>query len=282
MDDTPILSDNKGPVSAGLMLAQAREAQGKRIDEVSRELNLSPRLIATIESDQLDGLPEPTYVRGYIGSYSRLLGLDTQEVLAQFSDTKWLNSDRRDHQIYSAFEMDEGETESRRIVPWVMTILLVLALAAIVYLGFFTSLWDELLGDQDSIPVPQIVAADSVDVEAIPTSDSQTSALPTQAPPSPVAETIADMPASEEGVMPAVTRLTLRFSDSCWVDIRDDQNKRLVYRTYAAGQQVTVEHNSWIDVFLAQAQGVEAELNGQTFDLAPYVEGVYAKFKVGE
>jgi len=63
---------------SGSLLASARKKQNKSVEEIAAELNLSITQIKTIELDQSEGLPEPTYVRGYIRSYARLLGLDAE------------------------------------------------------------------------------------------------------------------------------------------------------------------------------------------------------------
>ena len=77
---------------SGSILAQARKKQQKSIEEIAQELNLSVTQIKAIELDQSDGLPEPTYVRGYIRAYAKLLGLKPEEVLQSYLNPNWQQS----------------------------------------------------------------------------------------------------------------------------------------------------------------------------------------------
>jgi len=52
--------------SCGKVLAEARKEQGKTIEDISKSLNLSVGQVRSIELDQSEGLPETTYIRGYI------------------------------------------------------------------------------------------------------------------------------------------------------------------------------------------------------------------------
>jgi len=79
-----------------------------------------------------------------------------------------------------------------------------------------------------------------------------------------------------------VHNLTLNFSDTCWVDIRDSDGQRLAYKSYSQGQVLKVSSAIRINVFLGNAKVVTAEYNGQDYDLAPYREGVFARFSFGE
>ena len=74
--------------------------------------------------------------------------------------------------------------------------------------------------------------------------------------------------------------LTLAFSETSWVDIRNDKDERLAYKSYVQGEDLTVESNSNLSVFIGNAAGVTVQLNGENFDLEPHKEGVYAKFVI--
>jgi len=69
--------------TTGQTLKYARQSKGLTEEQIADQLNLSVYTIIDIESDNYDALPVMTYVRGYIVSYCRILGLDPSEVLAQ-------------------------------------------------------------------------------------------------------------------------------------------------------------------------------------------------------
>ncbi|WP_315982666.1 helix-turn-helix domain-containing protein [Aliamphritea spongicola] len=63
-------------------LIQAREASGRTQEDVAQELRLSMRYIQALETAEFDALPSMVFARGYIQSYTKLLGLDADRYLA--------------------------------------------------------------------------------------------------------------------------------------------------------------------------------------------------------
>lgn len=72
------------PSTIGATLRAAREAAGYSIEEVSVPLHLVPRDIENLEMERFDQFPVPVFLRGYLRSYARLLGLDATSVLEEY------------------------------------------------------------------------------------------------------------------------------------------------------------------------------------------------------
>lgn len=68
----------------GHVLCQARQAQGRSLDEVAQNTLIRHRLLAAIEGADLSELPEPIYIRGLIRRYAEALGLDGETLSSQF------------------------------------------------------------------------------------------------------------------------------------------------------------------------------------------------------
>lgn len=68
----------------GATLKQARKERGLSVAEVAEQLHLTESAIRSLERDQYDDLPGVTFVRGYIRSYAKLLGLDADVLAAQY------------------------------------------------------------------------------------------------------------------------------------------------------------------------------------------------------
>lgn len=79
-------TDSAGaPVSGpGRRLREAREGQGIATADVASELRLSEKLVRALEADDYAALPPASYVRGYLRSYGRLLGIDAKELIAAY------------------------------------------------------------------------------------------------------------------------------------------------------------------------------------------------------
>lgn len=76
--DAPVGS---GP---GALLREAREHAGLSLEAAAAELLLKPRVLEALERDDLEALPEPPFVRGYLRSFARLVGADEAVVLERY------------------------------------------------------------------------------------------------------------------------------------------------------------------------------------------------------
>ena len=65
----------------GSLLKDAREAAGLSLRDVTEKLHLDLKVIIALEDDNFSALPTATFVRGYLRSYTQLLGLPIGPVL---------------------------------------------------------------------------------------------------------------------------------------------------------------------------------------------------------
>jgi cytoskeleton protein RodZ len=72
----------------GTLLKAAREAQGIPEREAADRLNLMPGYVAILERDDYQALRSPTFARGYIKAYGKLLGLDEEQLLDSFDQLR--------------------------------------------------------------------------------------------------------------------------------------------------------------------------------------------------
>ena len=74
----PILA---GP---GEQLLAAREAAGMSVHEIATHMHLDSRVILALEADDYEQLPAPTFIRGYLRGYARLLDLPPEPIIQAF------------------------------------------------------------------------------------------------------------------------------------------------------------------------------------------------------
>ncbi|MFT6047040.1 MAG: cytoskeleton protein RodZ [Arenicella sp.] len=275
--DVPSLDLQHG---SGSMLATARKKQQKTIKEIADELNLSVTQVKLIELDQTDGLPEPTYVRGYIRGYAKLLGLNPDEVLQNYLNPNWQQNSKL-NDIPKGIGTTTQESGGVGFFTPFKTILLLIILGALGYFWFtgaFSNIEASKLvtsvnsrpGDRVNLvvsPQPKLLSG----ADTSPAGDSQQS--------SDLSDPSATIAIESSKIE---NHLALSFSDTSWVDIRDDKDTRLAYKSYAAGEILEVSSELPLRVFIGNAAGVSVEYNGVPFDIRDYREGVYAKFEVGE
>ncbi|MBD2091373.1 helix-turn-helix domain-containing protein [Microcoleus sp. FACHB-1515] len=68
----------------GEYLRQVREQHDLTLDEMAGKTLIQVRLLKAIESGNLNPLPEPVYIRGFIKRYSEALGLNGTEIAEAF------------------------------------------------------------------------------------------------------------------------------------------------------------------------------------------------------
>ncbi len=70
------------PQTPGVMLKKARIAKGLSISDVSSRLCLSHQFIEDIENDDYSRMSAPTYARGYVRAYARIVDIPDAEILS--------------------------------------------------------------------------------------------------------------------------------------------------------------------------------------------------------
>ena len=250
---------------SGSLLAAARKQQNKTVLEIAQELNLSVTQIKTIELDQTDGLPEPTYVRGYIRSYAKLLGLNSEDVLKNYLNPNWQQTTRLDDIPRGIGSADDLSDKNFLTPAKVSMLLLIAAIGGLLWYSGYLGDW---LGSTESEVQGQLVSNnESLDSE----SDNAATG--------PLTGT-ADGDASVLANSLTANNLVLTFSQTSWIDIRDQDDKKLAYKSYAPGETLEVSSPGNMNVFVGNAAGVSVRLNGEEFDTAEHREGVYAKFTI--
>ncbi|PZO10840.1 MAG: DUF4115 domain-containing protein [Lysobacteraceae bacterium] len=289
---TEIIQDVLFPDPIGMRLRHGRESAGLSIEQVGQQLRLPVEIIKAMELDDWQRLGAPVYVRSYLGSYLRLVGLPAElaEPAAQAKPTPQLvamgSSSRLRHALNRTV---------RNGVYLVMTGLLVVPVyfAARYYqdhnppqvLTLETS--PEMVDAQataarapaapafDAIvaDLPQAAAADA-------TAPGDEPAVAPQSAPSPdPAPMMASMAPFTRAGAPA-DGLVLRFKDESWVEVLDAQGGRVerglvesgAERRYAAGQ---VAH-----ITLGNSDAVDVSFADKALDLSPYRTANVARFTV--
>ena len=85
------INNNEVTESANLTIGQklqkARKALNLHEDDVASELHLGKEIIIWLENDDFKKIAAPTYARGYLSNYAKLLKISEKEILDDFA--KW-------------------------------------------------------------------------------------------------------------------------------------------------------------------------------------------------
>ncbi|MET0792620.1 MAG: helix-turn-helix domain-containing protein [Polyangiaceae bacterium] len=74
--------------TVGSFLRQLREGKSLSIEEISRTTRMPASSVERIEADRFDELPGEVFVRGFLKSYARALGVPAEEVLARYTASR--------------------------------------------------------------------------------------------------------------------------------------------------------------------------------------------------
>ena len=124
-------------ITLGEFLRQEREKRGLTIEQVASATKINIRLLHSLEADQYSDLPAKPFVRGFVISYCRFVGIDHRELFSEFQgflDNHCVDKDANEtnHKGY-AFEKKDTE-KSRTILLAVMGSFVVLGAVVILVL----------------------------------------------------------------------------------------------------------------------------------------------------
>ncbi len=120
----------KGP---GAMLRRAREDLRLAPDNVASILRLSSKQILLLEDDNYDGLPGPTYVRGYLRSYAQLLGLSPDRVVDAYQQHCRLLAPPPAEAAAPAASAAHRAAENEQTIRWVAIAVGVVVLLLVIF-----------------------------------------------------------------------------------------------------------------------------------------------------
>src|ERR1700759_4392893 len=68
-----------------LWLRAGRAHRGMSLDDVAKVTKIQPRILERLEAGKLDGLPAEVFVRGFVRSFARCVGLDEDAALQRYA-----------------------------------------------------------------------------------------------------------------------------------------------------------------------------------------------------
>src|SRR5579862_2147919 len=217
----------------------AREARGLSLSDVAEQIRIRSVYLAAIEDSNWNAIGASVYVRGFLRTYARFLGIDPEEAVAAFNETQ--------PAVPSAVGLPAPEPPSpeparRRgtTLVWVAAAVAVLLIAFVVY--------NEVTmrrGETNTAgPAPGGAVATATPPQGIPV------------PPGP-AKLVKPSPAVASGA----NTLALVFSAPSWLRVTVDGSVSME-GTFPAGTTKTFRGRSAL-VRLGNAGGVEVFVDGR-------------------
>jgi len=268
------------PASFGARLAAARERERLSVGDMAARLRLHVNQVRAIEGEKLALLPEPAYVRGFVRSYARSLGLDPAPLIDDLNAKLAPATDSVVDGIarardYSPVRAAAHERASRSLVLG----LSLVGLVALGALGWYAT----------RQPRPEAVPAPAPAAAPASTAAPAAPAAATEAPGTDSASAGSDaQPAAATEPAPAPSQpmdeagalLLLSFSGSSWVEVTDASGKVVVSQTAGAGEAIQPVGKPPFSVVIGDAAKATVKVRGAAFDLEPVTRANIARFTV--
>ncbi|WAF92247.1 cytoskeleton protein RodZ [Aeromonas hydrophila] len=299
--------DDSQAVGPGQLLRNAREQLGWTREQVASRIHLRLTLIAAIESDTYDKHTSHTFIRGYLRTYAKLVGIPEETILAAYDKLGLTPPDNIDMQSFSRRSRQQANDSRLKVVTW----LVILVLIALSVAWWWQSTARRSAGDEalaatemgatsntPSATVPPAVdvadpvvapatsaaAATSVDpvasaaVTTMPVDASSavaTTAVATSA--ATATQPAADSAASEPAKVP---QLKMSFTADCWLDVKDAKGKTLFSGLKKANDELVLEGPEPLKFIIGAPMAVNIEYQGKSIDMSRYNNGRTARLSL--
>jgi cytoskeletal protein RodZ len=219
----------------GQRLKREREMRGVSLDEIAQATKIGTRSLRALEDEDFDRLPGGIFNKGFVRAYTRFLGMDEEQAVADYLVASGLEAPPQEA---AEAEASPASDVWRRRLPAIGVAALLLAAAA--YGGWWLYTTGSLA--TAARPGPAREAA-------------QPERKTAPRPPLVSAAPAASIPSSA-----AEFSVRLRARGECWVELTADGRHEEV--TLAAGGEKEIRAQEKIEVKLGDASVVEVLHNG--------------------
>jgi len=233
----------------GQMLRAAREGKKWSLIEAEDTTKIRVRYIQALEEEDYEILPGATYVKGYLRTYAKQLGLNSDEIIALYNDSAILEP--------SPVLKAPPTLEKARplwVRPAIIGSMAVLAIILVIVIsGSYQA--GKKVADSPYSP-PALPSAPKAEASAqVPSSPKTESSAPSSLV---VANPENAVAATQDGLT-----AQLVFTQACWVEVKVDDQPSF-QGTFAAGTSKEVKGTSRIElVSVGNAGGLSVSLNGK-------------------
>lgn len=265
--NTHSIQDQLFPDPVGIRLRQGREKAGLSVEQVGQQLKLPVAIVQAMEADDWSRLGAPVYVRSYLGSYLRLVGLPAElaEAAARTKPAPELVTMASHSRLRHALSRSV-----RNAVYLVMTAVLVVPvyLVARHYQSAAPAEVLTLETTPDSLPAAAMPApvVSTPPVKAEPVDEGPAPVMASMAP-------FKKAPVADAG-------LVLHFRAESWLEAYDAEGGSIERALVGEGAERRYAPGQVARITLGRADAVEVSFAGREVDLSPYRAANVARFTV--
>jgi len=300
--------------TVGERLCRARQAKNLTIAEVATELRLTKQTIELIENEQWSELHGRAYARGYLSNYVKFLGLPEEEFLTAFN----LEYIVVEPSLIGA--RHQLEISNKKIV-WLPSLLFITiaVIGWFAYQQMQDKVTTDVAVDEEATLFPITATNSSItndetykendnivlnsqqdmnELEERATAEAEPLANGKQIIDNPVIATdqvggtiesqglvqesnVSDPISDDTAITSEVAVLDLRFSDDCWVQVKDANDKVLLKKLMTKDDSIILTGRAPLSVMLGRASVSQVRFNDELFDPSAFTQKDVARFTLG-
>ncbi len=261
----------------GRTLRETRERLGLTLEEAERTIHIRASLLGALERGEFDSLPSEAQARGFLHNYAEFLGIDPEELLQRYDESKQPKR-RRSLVARGSRKSTEKKKTIRqpRILSWFSTDIFVIAtitLGVIIVLVWggrklYTSIGSgedatAAASSADAISLPAATSTPSLAVSSLAEAAQLTTEEPTATP------TLI------LNVLDTVNLQVIAERES-WVQVLVDGEEAFRGRM-RAGVQYDYLGEERVELFTGNGGGIRVIFNGQNQGLMGYIGQVVTR-----
>jgi cytoskeletal protein RodZ len=248
--------------SFGARLKRERERRGITLEDISVSTKIGTRMLHALEEDHFDQLPGGIFNRGFVRAYAHHLGMDEEQVIADYLAASGDNIPGRIPESEEEAEVVgvRAQEENARAggVPWGIFALIVLLVAIGV------TIWGSYAREKHK------QAAE----EAVPESSQPARVTPAAAPPAVTAKPVpaasglsslgvaAKPAAAPASPVPGAFVVRISAREDCWVSLTAD-GKEIFQDTLTAASEKSVGARQQIVIRAGNVGALDLFFNGR-------------------
>lgn len=304
--------------TVGSLLHAAREKCGLSIDDIASQLHLRPSLVEKFEADIFDGIVSPTYARGYIRNYAKMVDANEDIIMACLE--KQIPSVAEPAMQSFSRKTSKKARDSRLMIITYLIAILLLALLVVWWVQKSNSndvdlskpsaeevAASEQVGAEaagadialDVLPAQTVDTTSSVNVPIMDKSATSTKEMVDLSQkknevtaPKVTTSIIKSTASSSDEVTPSlvnklqnnqqgmIAHLTFSLNGNCWMKVDDATGKSLIHGVKKAGEIVKISGVEPVNFVIGAPQSVQLTYNGKSIDLDKYPNGRVARFSL--
>jgi len=235
-------------MSLGERFRAAREQRGLTLSDVAEHVRIRSVYLAAIEGGNWKAIVAPVYIRGFLRTYARFLGLDPEEAVSEFNASEGGAPGPVPQTAHSSKYDVRPAGGSLAPLIWVGGIIALALIGFVIYLA---------------VTPPRGGQQIAANPAGRPTAPSLTNGVSTAMPMSPgPSGTASPSAAPSPSPLPQTRTLAIRLTAPSWLRVTVDGNVS-IEGTFPAGTTKSF-HGKTALVRVGNAGGVEVTVDGKT------------------